>query len=307
MAAKKINTKAPRFKPPFGYFGSKHKLAIHLCENLPPHNAWVEAFCGSASLTLAKFPAPIEVINDLDKEIVNLFRQLRENQEALCKAVELTPYSREELSMARTKRKRMSDLERARIFLVSAMMAINGVFGEEQGGFSYSDSYSRHGKDARVNRWYNLSKRISEVVERLRQVRVENKDARQLLKHYINRPGTLVYLDPPYLANRTNGYNKDANNITFHKELLEIANKAKCMIFISGYNNVLYEKMLTDRNGWTTKRLQTTTRDSSGQIHKRTEVVWMNKQFIKAQNLKRVPIRLTKKERKSNKLNPIRQ
>jgi len=55
----------------FGYFGSKNRLAKELCKNLPPHNAWVEIFCGSAALTLAKKPAKIEVINDLDKEIVN--------------------------------------------------------------------------------------------------------------------------------------------------------------------------------------------------------------------------------------------
>ena len=53
---------------------------------LPPHNAWVEAFCGSAALTLAKHPMPIEVINDLDGQVVNLFRQLRNNQQALCRA-----------------------------------------------------------------------------------------------------------------------------------------------------------------------------------------------------------------------------
>jgi DNA adenine methylase len=307
MTSKEKIIKGHKLKPPFGYFGSKHRLAIHLCANLPPHNAWVEAFCGSASLTLAKTPAPIEVINDLDKEIINLFRQLRKNHVNLCKMVELTPYSREELNIARTKGKKINDLERARRFLVSAMMAINGVFGKGPGGFSYSDSYSRHGKDARVNRWYNLSKRIFEVVERLRSVRIENKDARQLLKQYVDRPGTLVYLDPPYLADRTNGYNKDANNVEFHKELLDIANKAKCMIFISGYDNELYQKMLTKEKGWSTKKIKTSTRDSSGKIHKRTEVVWMNKYFRKAQKSKHIPIRLSEKERKSNKINPYRK
>ncbi len=307
MTSKEKKNKGHKLKPPFGYFGSKQRLAIHLCANLPPHNAWVEAFCGSASLTLAKIPAPIEVINDLDKEIINLFRQLRENHGNLCRMVELTPYAREELNIARTKGKKINDLERARRFLVSAMMAINGVFGEERGGFSYSDSYSRHGNDARVNRWYNLSNRISEVVERLRGVRIENKDARQLLKQYIDRPGTLVYLDPPYLAERTNGYNRDANNIEFHKELLDIANEAKCMIFISGYDNELYKKMLTKDNGWSTKRIKTITKDSSGQSHKRTEVVWMNKHFRKAQKSKHVPMRLSEKERKSNKINPSRE
>ena len=51
-AYKKVN-------PPFGYFGSKNKIALQLCQELPKHNCWVEAFCGSAALTLAKPPAPI--------------------------------------------------------------------------------------------------------------------------------------------------------------------------------------------------------------------------------------------------------
>jgi DNA adenine methylase len=46
---------------PFGYFGSKNKIAIKLCSDLPPHNCWVEAFCGSASLTLRKKPAQLKL------------------------------------------------------------------------------------------------------------------------------------------------------------------------------------------------------------------------------------------------------
>ena len=67
--SKKINV-------PFGYFGSKNKIALQLCSDLPPHNCWVEAFCGSAALTLRKEAAPIEIINDIDGDIINLFRQL---------------------------------------------------------------------------------------------------------------------------------------------------------------------------------------------------------------------------------------
>src|SRR5580704_9654321 len=98
----------------FGYFGSKKRLALELCEHLPPHHAWVEMFCGSAALTLAKPAAPIEIINDLDKEIINFFEQLRNNETALCRLIALTPYAREELHAARTPESKPSDLERAR-------------------------------------------------------------------------------------------------------------------------------------------------------------------------------------------------
>jgi DNA adenine methylase len=290
----------------FGYFGSKNRLAVELCSKLPPHHAWVEMFCGSAALTLAKPAAPIEIINDVDNEIVNFFEQLRINEKGLCRLIALTPYAREELHRARTPQSKPSDLERARRFLVSSMMAINGVFGEERGGFSYSDSYTRNGREARVNRWYNLPERISQAVERLRSVRVENRDAKELLRKYLCKPATLVYLDPPYLADRTNGYNHDKNDPEFHRSLLKLATGANCMIFISGYANDLYEGLLTQKAGWRRKTIEATTRDSSGHIHKRTEVVWMNKHFQRAQISNEIPIVLTEKEAKHKKLNPSR-
>ena len=291
----------------FGYFGSKNKIAMQLCEDLPPHNCWVEVFCGSAALTLRKSPAPIEVINDIDNEIVNLFEQLRDNHKKLCEAVKLTPYAEEELIRARVLFKKLSNQERARRFLVQSMMAINGVFGKERGGFSYSDSYSRNGHDARVNRWNNLPERLNLVVERLKGVRIEKKDARKLLKKYLNRPATLVYLDPPYLGERTNGYSRDANDEKFHKELLELANNAKCMIFISGYENDLYNSMLSEHKGWQRKTIETTTKDSKGQSHKRTEVIWSNKHFNNALKSGKVPITLTEKEKYQGKVNPERK
>ena len=299
--------KVKKINAPFGYFGSKNKIAIQLCMDLPPHNCWVEAFCGSAALTLRKKPAPIEVINDIDNEIINLFEQLRNNHEALCNVIELTPYAEQELNNARIHEDGLPNLERARRFLVQSMMAINGLFGEAKGGFSYSDSYSRNGHDARVNRWNNLPERLNQVVSRLKKVRIENKDAIKLLKKYIDRPATLVYLDPPYFGNRTNGYNKDANDEDFHRRLLELSNNANCMIFISGYENELYNSILTENEGWGKKTIQTNTKDSKGQSHERTEVIWMNKNYLEALKSQKLPIEFTDKEKIQGKVNPERK
>jgi len=296
-----------KINPPFGYFGSKNKIALQLCSDLPPHNCWVEAFCGSAALTLRKNPAPIEVINDFDNEIVNLFNQLRNNHEALCEAISMTPYAEQELIDARIPKEELSELERARRFLVQSMMAINGLFGAARGGFSYSDSYSRNGHDARVNRWNNLPERLKRVVARLKKVRVENKDALKILQKYLKRPATLVYLDPPYLGKRTSGYNIDANDKEFHKKLLRLSNRAKCMIFISGYENDFYNSILNEKKGWKKKTIETITKDSKGNSHDRTEVVWMNKHYVNALKTQEVPIKLTEKERTQGKLNPIRK
>lgn len=291
-------------KPPFGYYGAKQRLASQIIATLPPHNAWVEAFCGSAAITLAKAPAPIEVINDRDGEIVNLFRVLREDADVLTQKVALTPYARDEFDSAVRATEKLTPVERARRFLARTMMTVNG--DAKDAGFSFSSSYSRNGKEARVSRWHNLPRRLGEVAERLRTVRVENRDARDLLEMFLKRPATLVYLDPPYFIKRDHEYVIDANEMEFHEELLELSCRAKCMILLSGYNTPLYRTVLRAKDGWKRVTIDTHTRDTNGKDYVRQEVLWQNKHFVKAARSGRVPIRLSKTERRNDKVNPER-
>jgi DNA adenine methylase len=294
-------------KAPFGYYGSKQRIASQIIKELPPHNAWVEAFCGSAAITLAKVPVPIEIINDMDDQIVNLFEQLRNNSSELCRVVALTPYARAEYIKAHTQENGHEPLEKARRFLVATMMSVNGASGRTKSGFSFSQSYTRTGREARVNRWYNLPERLSEVAERLRSVRIENRDARELISMFLNRPATLVYLDPPYFIKRGHKYTIDANEESFHRELLKLCCRARCMILISGYDNELYNSILTTDKGWISSTIETHTRDTTGKDHSRTELLWKNKHFIKAAKTGKVPIRLSAKEKELKKVNPSRK
>jgi DNA adenine methylase len=292
-------------KAPFGYLGAKQRLASRIVASLPPHNAWVEAFCGSAAITLAKPPAPIEVINDMDGQVVNLFEQLRNNPDALCRAVSLTPYARQEFQDARKPSGKLNPLEKARRFLVGTMMTVNSTIGNHS-GFSFSQSFTRAGMEARVSRWYSLPERLAHVVERLRHVRIENRDARELLQMFLHRPATLVYLDPPYFVKREFKYVIDANEEAFHQELLDLCCKAKCMILISGYETDLYNTVLQPSKGWKCTILETHTRDTTGKDYARTEFLWHNKHFTDALKSGQVPIHLTRKEREEKKINPPR-
>ena len=291
----------------FGYYGSKQRISKKILEHLPPHYCWVELFCGSAAITLGKHPAKIEIINDLDQNIINVFRQLRDRPDELIKALTLTPYAREEYNVATYKMDEATDeLERARRFLVRAMMSINGVLGKTRGGFSFTNSYSRGGKEARVNRWSNYPKRLEKVVNRLRGIRVESVDGIKFLQEFSNRPATLVYIDPPYLAKRSAGYVVDVEDEEFHIELLEQANISKCMILISGYNSEIYNDLLTEKNGWTKITVETSTKSTTGSKFDRHEVLWINAAAARAKRMNRVPIRLSKEERGYQKFNPIR-
>jgi DNA adenine methylase len=303
---------SPTAASAFGYFGAKKRLALAIAKMLPPHNAWVEAFCGSAAVTMAKTPAPIEIINDADSQIVTVFQQLREHPDELIRLVEFTPYARSEFENAyRQNGHGGNKLEQARRFLVASMMTVNGAIGKREtgikhSGFSYSQSYARNGHEARVSRWNSMPERLRRVVERLKQVRVEHRDARDLFKMFLNRPATLVYLDPPYFMTRDHGYKVDANQREFHEELLKLCLKAKCMVLVSGYKNELYDSYLTKERGWKRQVIKTKTRNTNGQDLTRTEVLWKNRFFVKACKTGRVPITLTKKERDYVKVNPVR-
>jgi DNA adenine methylase len=122
-----------------------------------------------------------------------------------------------------------------------------------------------------------------------------------------DRPATLVYLDPPYFTKREHTYVIDANDRKFDEELLTICLRARCMILLSGYDNELYQELLVRGGKWTKRKIQTHTRDTSGKDYSRTEVLWMNPAFVAAKKTSRVPIRLTRKERADNKINPPRK
>ena len=301
--SEKANTAVPSA---FGYYGSKQRLATNILKFMPPHNCWVEVFGGALALTLAKRPANIEIVNDLDDNIVNALRQIRDNGSELAELIELTPYARTELANARLLCDQDSDVERARKFLVQAMMSVNGVTAGKRGGFSVSDTYTRGCREARVNRWNNYPERLREVASRLRTTRIERKDGVELLAQFSNKPATLVYIDPPYLAHRGCGYNIEARDQDFHERLLSQALLCKCMIMISGYHSTTYASLLEGRGNWKRIELNASTQTTNGDRLDRQEVLWVNKPAEEARQNRVLGITLTKKERRDGKVNPPR-
>ena len=186
------------------------------------------------------------------------------------------------------------------------MMAINGSFGAEFGGFSFSNSYSRRNMEARVSRWKAMPKYLALIAERLSHVRIENQDAIALFSDFSHRPATLVYFDPPYLGDRRGGYNHDQCSEEYHERLLVAASKAKCMVFLSGYENALYNDYLKPATGWHKCKINATTRGHNGKDCRRQEIIWYNDQYANAVRTGRVPVHLSAMERRDKKVNPKR-
>lgn len=234
----------------FGWYGGKYS---HLNFIIPfiPRDAkhYCEVFAGSASILLNVMPYEIETLNDLDSEIVNFFRILRDRGEELIKKINLTCLSREELDRA-VKYNGNDELEKARCFYVKARQTRTGLGHiARESRWSYMVNVSRNKTSAAVSRWWGGVDRLPDIISRLQLVQLENKPALNVLERYDSRD-TVFYLDPPYVKSTRsktsqNIYKYEMNNEE-HIQLAKVLNVIKGRVLLSGYNNKLYEELYKD-------------------------------------------------------------
>ena len=183
MGAAREEFPLPKRNPIFKYIGSKARLAPLIARLLPDHECYVEVFGGTASVLVVKPRSPVEVYNDINEDLVNFFRVLRDRPWELVAAVMLTPYSR---AIYEEVRKRdLSQLDpvlRAAMFFYRQNASTSGF----KSGFSVSP------RPDEKKAWEYLNKVISlvEFSNRFFGVIIECLDFRDVIKRY-DRPGTV--------------------------------------------------------------------------------------------------------------------
>lgn len=273
-------TEAP-FKEPrrrrkisFGWYGGKYNHLEWLLPLLPCTHHYCEPFGGSAAVLLNRGPSPVETYNDIDGEVVNFFRVLREQKDKLIQAIGLTPFSREEFYLAVTDYGyHLSDLERARRFFVRARQVRTGLAQTASlGRWANCKNTSRAGMSGAVSRWLGSVKGLPEIAERLLPVQIENRPALEVIKIY-DSPNTLFYCDPPY-PHQARGDNKaygfemtDAEHVALASSLNRVKGKA----VISGYR---CDVMDTLYKGW--RYAEALAKKCHSVKKLRTEALWMN-------------------------------
>ncbi|MCX4911900.1 DNA adenine methylase [Streptomyces sp. NBC_00878] len=232
-------------RPPFPYYGAKGRLAGQIVDLMPRHRVYVEPFAGSAAVLFAKAPAPVEVVNDLDSNVTTFFRALRDQEDALVRALRLTPYAREEFAAADLAEEGLSDLERARRFFVRTTQGHNAAGSGGRAGWS-NGIRTKH-TDATATA--KLVDRLYLLAERLRTVVVDNRDASEVIAAH-DAPDAVFYLDPPYLSDtRTCGrdYAHEADSEAFHSSLAATLHQVQGQVLLSGYPSPLYTELY---EGW---------------------------------------------------------
>lgn len=260
------------------YPGGKGLIINRLLPHIPAHNIFGEVCGGGAAMLLAKQPSPLDIYNDVDSGLYNLFKVVSDADkfDKLRRKIILTPFSRAVYLECRDNWHTYADeIDRAWAFYVicrqghaSRMVA--------KSGWSYSKRVSGSRAES-LDAWLSAVERLPEIYTRLTTVQVDCLDFFDFMPRY-DTPDTFYYIDPPY-------YGIDdiyASNFTHgdHLDLLDLllGGGLNSKIMLSGYRCTPYTVL--DEAGW---RSLDFNHYSQGSVNKtntdaarRVETIWMN-------------------------------
>lgn len=254
----------PLTRPLVRYHGGKWMLAPWIISHFPAHRCYVEPFGGGGSVLLRKERSYAEVYNDLDAEIVNLFRVARDHGEELKRKLELTPFSRVDFRESYA----LSDdpIEQARRTVSRAFMGFGSNAHNKNTGFR---SNSNRSGTTPAHDWRNYPEAFGAIIERLRGVVIENRDAAEVMASH-DETTTLHYVDPPYVPETRNAGDDYRHEMTDddHRALATKLEQLQGMVIVSGYPSPLYDEIYA---GW--RRVER--RHLADGARERTEVLWL--------------------------------
>jgi DNA adenine methylase len=260
-------------RPVLRWHGGKWKLAPWIISRFPKHRVYVEPFGGAASVLLRKERSYAEVYNDLDQDVVTLFRVLRDANAgaALLAALKLTPFAKMEFE--ESYRPAADQVEVARRLLIRSFMGFgsNGHNAATKTGFRANSNRSG---TTPARDWANYPDLLPTIIERLTGVVIETRDACEVMSAH-DGAQTLHYVDPPYMfetrskAMHRNGCYAHEMDRGGHVSLLKHLRTLEGMIVLSGYPDELYDTSLAD---W--RRVQIAAHADGARD--RVEVLWLN-------------------------------
>lgn len=253
-------------RPVLRWHGGKWLLAPWIIDHMPAHRCYVEPFGGAASVLLRKARSYAEVYNDLDDDVVNLFRVIRSNNAlALVEALKLTPFASTEFLAAYDAVD--EPVERARRLVVRSFMGFGSNAHQRRSGFR---SNSNRSGTTPARDWLNYPDQLVATIERLRGVVITKRDAKEVMEAH-DAETTLHYVDPPYLPETRDKGSDYAHEMTEaeHESLLAFLRTLRGRVIVSGYPSGQYDDGL---RGW--RRVQR--KALADGARERTEVLWMN-------------------------------
>jgi DNA adenine methylase len=260
----------------FPWPGSKALHLGWLLPLLPECTHYVEPFGGSAAVLLNRPISLIETYNDLDGDVVNFLKIVREQPDELRRMIDLTPYSRAEFTASLLTSEQESGLERARRFYVRVRQShmafsVNAI----PSNWGTTPNHSSNGMALAPSRFRSGVTRFNEVASRLSGVSIESRPAMTIIAA-LDGPDRLFYCDPPYVAETWTRKDKTYTNVLTdddHRDLARALNECSAKVAISGYDCALYS-YLYPATEW--RKLRAPPQQSPASKRLRQEVLWCN-------------------------------
>lgn len=264
-----------RVPPPLKWHGGKWYLAPKIVALMPPHIHYVEAYAGGLSVLLAKDPDGIsEVVNDINGHLSNFWRALQNEQmfARLQRILEAVPFSELEWGDSDLSIPISDPVEASARFFVRCRQSLAGRMDTFA---PLSRTRTRRRMNEQASAWLNAVEGLPAVHNRLKRVAVLNRDALDVIRQQ-DGPGTLYYLDPPYLSETRTADDVYSHEMspTQHAELLDTIRQCKGRVMLSGYPSALYDTRLAN---WARHEFFLPNQAAGGKQKRRmTEVVWCN-------------------------------
>lgn len=183
-------------RPIIPWIGGKRRLAPAVLSKFTSHTCYVEAFAGAAAIFFAKEPSEVEVLNDVNGDLVNLYRVVKHHLEEFIRQFKWALSSRQVYEWEKlTDPSTLTDIQRAARFYYLQKLAFGGkVEGQAFGTATTSGP--------RLN-LLRIEEDLSQAHLRLQSAYIEHLSWERVVEKY-DRPHTMFYLDPPYW--QTEGY-----------------------------------------------------------------------------------------------------
>lgn len=266
-------------RPILRYYGGKWRIAPWIIDHFPPHRIYCEPFGGGASVLLKKERSYGEIYNDLDGEVVNVFRVMQKNHDKLRRLLRVTPYARDEMELAYERT--WNKVERARRAIIRSFMGFGADSVTRDCRTGFRNNSNRSGTTP-AHDWANWPDQIDAFHQRLTGVVIENRNAIEVMKSQ-DSVNTLFYVDPPYIHESRadfrarHGYRCEMTNAD-HEHLAEYLSQVEGMVVLSGYDHPIYANL-----GWAHEKIETKVFHRLGEYNPRMEMLWMNPAAIAAQ------------------------
>jgi DNA adenine methylase len=259
-------------RPVLRWHGGKWLLSRKILPFFPPHRIYTESFGGAASILLRKPRSYAEIYNDLDGDVVNLFRVLQDpvSGARLQELLRITPFAREEFKLAYADTQ--DPVERARRLIIRSFMGFGSNACNRMTTTGFRANSNRSGTTPAYD-WSNYPECLGAIIERFRGVVVECRPAVEVLKQH-DQPDALHYVDPPYLhSTRRQGQQKNYRyemSEADHIALAEVLKTLQGQVILSGYPSELYDNLYA---GWGRHEINA----FADGARPRTEVLWIKR------------------------------